>query len=73
MYAIRSYYEMIPAIVKAGYKYLVVDSYHLRPCKVDASSGRADVLSAYVAEYDGVKIDVIPRNRDVSNAQESVV
>ncbi len=63
--------EMIPAIVKAGYKYLVVDSYHLRPYTVDASSGRADVLSAYVAEYDGIKIDVVPRNRDVSNAQES--
>ena len=56
--------EMIPAIVKAGYKYLVIDSYHLRPNTVDASSGRADVLSAYVAEYDGIKIDVIPRNRD---------
>jgi len=62
--------EMIPAIVKAGYQYLVVDSYHLKPQKTDPS-GRADMLSAYVAEYDGVTINVIPRNRDVSNAQES--
>jgi len=61
--------EMIPAIVKAGYKYLLVDSLHLKPEKDE--SGRADMLSVYIAEYKGHKIPVVPRNRDISNAQES--
>lgn len=62
--------EMIPAIVKAGYKYLLVDSMHLRPQKT-YDSGRPDIFTAYIAEYKGYKIPVIPRNRDISNAQES--
>ncbi len=62
--------EMIPSIVKAGYKYLVVDSFHLKP-ETQTGSDRPDMLSAYIAEHDGHKIPVVPRNRDVSNAQES--
>jgi hypothetical protein len=29
------------------------------------------MLTTYIAEYDGHKIPVVPRNRDISNAQES--
>lgn len=59
--------EMIPAIVDAGYRYIVVDSVHVRP----EGDAPADVFRAYVAEYGGAAIPVVPRNRDVSNAQES--
>lgn len=62
--------EMIPAIVQAGYRYLVVDSFHVKPEEV-GDSRRPDLLKPYLAEHGGVAIDVVPRNRDVSNAQES--
>ena len=62
--------EMIPAIVDAGYEYIVVDSFHVKPMGLKPSE-RSDLLRPYLAEYDGVSIAVVPRNRDVSNAQES--
>jgi alpha-amylase/alpha-mannosidase (GH57 family) len=62
--------EMIPAVVQAGYKYIVVDSFHVKP--LDLKPGqRPDLLKPYLAEHGGVTIAVAPRNRDVSNAQES--
>jgi len=62
--------EMIPAIVEAGYEYIVVDSFHVKP--LSAKRGKQpDLLQAYWAEFDGKRIAVVPRNRDVSNAQES--
>lgn len=62
--------EMIPAIVKAGYEYLLVDSMHVKPKKADRD-GRSDMLTAYWGQYDKVQLPVIPRNRDISNAQEA--
>ncbi|MBN1655616.1 MAG: glycoside hydrolase family 57 [Deltaproteobacteria bacterium] len=62
--------EMIPAIVEAGYEYIVVDSFHIRPLDVGTNQ-RPDLFRAYLAEFDGAGIAVVPRNRDVSNAQES--
>jgi alpha-amylase/alpha-mannosidase (GH57 family) len=62
--------EMIPAIVDAGYEYIVVDSFHVKPLGLKPSD-RSDVLRPYLAGHDGVSIAVVPRNRDVSNAQES--
>ena len=62
--------EMVPAIVEAGYRYIVVDSFHVRPLGLGASE-RPDLLRPYLAEYDGARIPVVPRNRDISNAQES--
>lgn len=62
--------EMIPAIAAAGYRYLVVDSFHVRPLGLRAGE-RPDLLRPYLAEHGGVQIAVVPRNRDVSNAQES--
>ena len=58
--------EMIPALVKAGYEYVVVDGVHVRP-----EDGLNDVFRPYSACHDGHCITVVPRDRDVSNAQES--
>jgi hypothetical protein len=58
--------EMIPALVKAGYEYVVVDSVHVKP-----ADGSQDIYHAYTATHDGHTITVIPRDRDLSNAQES--
>ncbi len=60
--------EMIPALAQAGYEYVVVDHVHVKPLKPAA---RADSLMPYRARYQGSRITVIPRNRDLSNAQES--
>lgn len=58
--------EMIPALVRAGYEYVVVDGVHVHP-----EDGVIDVFRPYLACHDGVCITVVPRDRDVSNAQES--
>jgi len=58
--------EMIPALVEAGYEYLVVDGVHVRP-----EDGISDVFRPYQACHEGVCITVVARDRDVSNAQES--
>jgi alpha-amylase/alpha-mannosidase (GH57 family) len=57
---------MIPALVQAGYEYVVVDGVHVRP-----EDGISDVFRPYTACHDGVCISVVPRDREVSNAQES--
>jgi 4-alpha-glucanotransferase len=58
--------EMIPALVRAGYEYVVVDGVHVHP-----EDGVTDVFRPYLACHDGDCITVVPRDRDVSNAQES--
>ncbi len=58
--------EMIPALVKAGYEYVVVDSVHVQP-----QDGTQDIYQPYQACHDGACITIIPRDRDLSNAQES--
>jgi hypothetical protein len=58
--------EMIPALVRAGYEYVVVDGVHVHP-----EDGVNDVFRPYLACQDGDCITVVPRDRDVSNAQES--
>ena len=58
--------EMIPALVRAGYDYVVVDGVHVHP-----EDGVSDVFRPYLACFDGVCIGVVPRDREVSNAQES--
>jgi glycosidase len=56
--------EMIPALVQAGYEYVIVDGVHVRP--VD---GVNDIFRPYVACHDGACITIVPRDHDVSNAQ----
>lgn len=56
--------EMIPALVKAGYEYVIVDSLHLQP-----KNGVADIYRPYRATADGISIILIPRDRDLSDVQ----
>lgn len=58
--------EMVPALVDAGYEYVVVDGVHVRP-----EDGISDGFRPYQACHQGVCITVVPRDRVVSNAQES--
>jgi len=58
--------DMIPALVKAGYEYVVVDGVHIR-----SEDGLPDGYRPYVACHEGVCITVFPRDRSISNAQES--
>ncbi|WP_295407836.1 glycoside hydrolase family 57 [uncultured Thiocystis sp.] len=58
--------DMIPALVQAGYDYVVVDGVHVRP-----EDGISDIFRPYVACQDGCCISVVPRDREVSNAQSN--
>lgn len=58
--------EMVPALVAAGYEYVLIDSFHVQP----EGSGK-DIYRPYLASYGGETITIIPRDRDLSNAQES--
>jgi alpha-amylase/alpha-mannosidase (GH57 family) len=58
--------EMVPALRQAGYEYVLIDSFH-----VQAEEGRRDVYKPYLATHQGETITIIPRDRDISNAQES--
>jgi len=60
--------EMVPALVKAGYEYVVVDGVHVQPTKEGTPP---DLYRPYFASRDGARIVVVPRDRDISNAQES--
>jgi alpha-amylase/alpha-mannosidase (GH57 family) len=60
--------EMIPALKKAGYKYVIVDHVHVHP---KGENKVLDPFTPYWASFEGETIIVIPRNRDLSNAQES--
>ena len=59
--------EMVPYLVKAGYEYVVVDGVHVHP----ENDAPLDLYKPHVACRDGYCITVIPRQRDISNAQES--
>lgn len=56
--------EMIPALVRAGYDYAIVDGVHVRP-----EDGVNDVFRPYVVCHEGAYLTIVPRDRDVSNAQ----
>lgn len=60
--------EMIPSLTKAGYEYVVVDDIHTE--LVDKSK-KPNRFRPYQARYDWAEITIIPRSRDISNAQES--
>jgi hypothetical protein len=57
--------EMIPVLVQAGYEYVVVDGVHVRP-----EDGISDIFRPYVVCHEDACISVVPRERDVSSAQE---
>jgi alpha-amylase/alpha-mannosidase (GH57 family) len=60
--------EMVPALAEAGYEYVVVDGVHVRP---EGAGDSPDLYRPYLARAGGAEIVVVPRDRDVSNAQES--
>lgn len=61
--------EMIPALVRHGYEYVVVDSVHVKP--KDPLSREDTIYRTHIAEFEGARITIIPRDRNLSNAQES--
>ena len=58
--------EMVPALVAAGYDYVLVDHPHIEP-----KAGPLDVFKAYRAHHNNQSITIVPRNRSLSDAQES--
>lgn len=61
--------EMIPSLVRHGYEYMVADSVHVIP--KDPLTREDTVYRTHIAEFGGARITIIPRDRDLSNAQES--
>ncbi len=62
--------EMIPVLKDTGFEYVVVDGVHVKPRR--EGMRREDIIyKPHIAEYDSAEIVVIPRDRDMSNAQES--
>lgn len=61
--------EMVPALARNGYQYVVIDSVHVKPRQ--PLSPEETIYRLHRAEYGGSAITVIPRDRDLSNAQES--
>ena len=58
--------EMIPALARAGYKYVIVDSGDIQP-----TDGVLDTYRPYRATYASCSIALIPLDRHLSCAQES--
>ena len=63
--------EMIPMLRRHGYKYVLVDSMYIKPKR----EMRWEELRyrPYLARYAGAEIIVVPRDRELSNAQLSGV
>ena len=61
--------EMIPMLKRHGYRYVLVDSIFIKPKR----EMRWEELRyrPYLARYDGAEIVVVPRDRELSNAQLS--
>lgn len=61
--------EMIPMLERHGFRYVLVDSYYIKPKR----EMRWEELRfrPYLARHDGAEIIVIPRDRELSDAQES--
>ena len=61
--------EMIPMLKKHGYKYVLVDCWYIKPMHEMRWEERR--YRPYIARYGGEEIIVIPRDRELSDAQES--
>lgn len=61
--------ELIPSLARLGYRYVLVDSEHVRP--VTPMSWQELRYRPHVARHGGAEIIVVVRDRDLSNAQES--
>jgi hypothetical protein len=61
--------ELIPALRRAGYRYVMVDSEHVEP--VTSMRWEEVRYRPHIARFEGEEITVIVRDRDLSNAQEA--
>jgi alpha-amylase/alpha-mannosidase (GH57 family) len=61
--------EMIPMLRRHGYRYVLVDAWYIKPRR----QMRWEELRyrPYIAWYGGEEIVVVPRDRELSNSQES--
>jgi alpha-amylase/alpha-mannosidase (GH57 family) len=61
--------EMIPMLKRHGYRYVIVDCWYIKPKR----EMRWEELRyrPYIARYDGEELIVVPRDRELSDAQES--
>lgn len=60
---------MIPLLKRFGYRYVLVDCDHVEP--LDAMSWQEVRYRPHIAEYEGETIIIVPRDRELSDAQES--
>lgn len=61
--------EMIPMLKRHGYKYVLVDCWYIKPKR--EMRWEEIRYRPHIACYDGQEIIIIPRDRELSNAQES--
>jgi len=61
--------EMIPYLRKFGYRYVIVDHEHIEP--LEAMRWEELRYRPHVAHYNGHEIIVVPRDREISHAQQS--
>jgi alpha-amylase/alpha-mannosidase (GH57 family) len=61
--------EMIPYLCKFGYRYVVVDHEHVEP--LEEMRWEELRYRPHIARYNGHEIVVVPRDREISSAQQS--
>jgi alpha-amylase/alpha-mannosidase (GH57 family) len=61
--------EMIPMLKRHGYKYVLVDAWYIKPKR--EMRWEEMRYRPYIARYGGEEIIVVPRDRELSDAQES--
>jgi alpha-amylase/alpha-mannosidase (GH57 family) len=61
--------EMIPMLKRHGYKYVLVDAWYIKPKR--QMRWEEMRYQPYIARYGGEEIIVVPRDRELSDAQES--
>ncbi len=61
--------EMIPMLKRHGYRYVLVDSWYIKPKRQMLWEELR--YRPYIARYKGEEIIVVPRDRELSDAQES--
>ncbi len=61
--------EMIPMLKRHGYKYVLVDSWYIKPKR--EMRWEEIRYRPYIARFGGEEIIVVPRDRELSDAQES--
>ena len=61
--------EMIPMLKRHGFKYVLIDCWYIKPKREMRWEERR--YRPYIARYDGAEIIVVPRDRELSDAQES--